>query len=111
MEETKLLAPACRCLIPGTSLSTKVLSNPVEPGKELLEGRLESERCGKSSVSSVGARLELHAFKELLTKVRGEVDAGLARLEAVIEDMESSGPGLGLVGKRDMGRGKEKVES
>jgi hypothetical protein len=117
LEEKQLPVPAGRCLIPVTSLSTKELSYPWKSGKEPLEGRLASERDGKSA-SSVGARLELQAIKELLTKVRGEVDVGLARIEAVIEDLEPSGPNMGLVEKKamgfvenkDMGRGKEKAE-
>ena len=47
---------------------------------------------------------------EILTKVRGEVDAGLARIKAVIEDMDPSGPSLGLGEKKVMGRGKEKTK-
>ncbi|KAE7997532.1 hypothetical protein FH972_002159 [Carpinus fangiana] len=66
--ERQLPIPVGRRMIPATSLSTKELSNPVNSGKELLDGRLESERDGKSSVNAVGARLELHAIKELLTK-------------------------------------------
>ena len=46
IKEKQLLAPACRCLIPATSLSTKDLLNPLKSGKELLEGRLESEGVG-----------------------------------------------------------------
>jgi hypothetical protein len=106
-EEKKLPEPACRCLIPATRLSPMELSNPVKSGKKPLEGRLESEKEEKSSVD---ARLELQIIKESLTKVRGEVDAGLARLDAVIETLESSGPRLGLVEMKEMGRDKEKAE-
>jgi hypothetical protein len=118
-EDKRIPVPVCRCLTPVTSLSTKELSNPVKPGKELLEGRLASERDGKSSVNSVGARLELHVIKEILAKVREEVDAGLTRIEAVIEDLEPSGPGLGLVEEKVMSlvekkiiaRGKDKAKA
>ena len=81
------------------------MSNPVKPGRERLKGLLESEQYEKSSGS---ARLELQVIKESLTKVRGEVDAGLARLDAVIEAMETSGPSLGLVEMIEMGHVKKK---
>jgi hypothetical protein len=84
-----------------------VLSNPVKPGRERLEERLES---GKEEKYSEGARLELQVIKESLTKVREEVDAGLARLDAVIEAMDSFGPSLGHVEMKQMGRGKERAE-
>jgi hypothetical protein len=47
------------------------------------------------------------------------MDAGLARIEAMIEDLEPCGPGLGLVEEKAMGlmekkvmaRGKEKAKA
>jgi hypothetical protein len=106
-EENQLPEPASRCLILATRLRPMELSNPVKPGREQLEGRLESEKDEKFSVD---ARLELQVIKESLTKVRGEVDAGLARLDAVIEALETIGPSLGLVEMKEMGCGKEKAD-
>ena len=42
--------------------------------------------------------------------MRRDVDAGIARLDAIIEAMESIGPSLGLVEMIEMGCGKKKAE-
>ena len=105
--EKQLLEPACKCLFPVTRLRPMELSNPVKPGRERLEGRLESEKVEKFSGE---ARLELQLIKETLTKVRRDVDTGIARLDDFIEAMEAIGPSLGPEELIEMGYGNKKAE-
>ena len=43
--------------------------------------------------SSLNAKLELCCLREWLSRIRGEVDAGLVRVDAVLKVLESDGPG------------------
>ena len=58
--EKQLPEPACRCMFPATRLCPMEMSNPVKPGRERLEGHLESEKDEKFSGD---ARLELHPLR------------------------------------------------
>jgi hypothetical protein len=48
--------------------------------------------------NTINAKLELGYCREWLRRLRGEVDAGLLRLDAVIKELEISGPGQGNKG-------------
>jgi hypothetical protein len=54
-----------------------------------VKGRMEN---------TINAKLELGYCREWLRRLRGEVDAGLRRLDAVIKELEFSGPGQGNKG-------------
>ena len=46
-------------------------------------------------VSAFNAKVELHNYREWLRRLRGEVDAGLQRLDRLFKDMAVTGPGPG----------------
>jgi hypothetical protein len=48
---------------------------------------------GLNGVSAFNAKGELGIMREWLCRLRGEVDAGLVRLDTWIKSVESSGPG------------------
>jgi hypothetical protein len=104
-EDTRRI-PACRLISLANSLVPVVLSHPSKP-VERLKGHEESDGYGQSILST---RLELLAFKSLLTKIRGEVDEGLERLEAILLTLEISGPSVGLSEKQIQGL-KEKQKN
>jgi hypothetical protein len=60
--------PVGKFLPPANSLLPKVLLYPSKPGLELLKGRLEFDGDGQSSLS---ARLELQAIKEVADNFKG----------------------------------------
>jgi hypothetical protein len=96
----------CRLVTPVNSLVPMVLSHPSKL-VERLKGLEESNGYGQSMLSTC---LELLAFKSLLTKIWGEVDEGLERLEAILLTLETSGPSLGLSKKQIQGL-KEKPKA
>ena len=49
----------------------------------------------------LNAKLKLHSIREWLGRLRGEVDAGIVRLDAVLSNLKESEPGQG---SREMGR-------
>jgi hypothetical protein len=96
----------CRLVTPANNLVFMVLSHPSKL-VERLKGLEESNGYGQSMLST---RLELLAFKSLLTKIWGEVDEGLERLEAILLTLETSGFSLGLSKKQIQGL-KRKTKS
>ncbi|KAE8125061.1 hypothetical protein FH972_019898 [Carpinus fangiana] len=64
------------------AISSAGVTCPIIQGK--VKGREES---------SLNAKLELGCLREWLSRIRGEVDAGLVRVDAVLKVLESDGPG------------------
>jgi hypothetical protein len=59
------------------------------------ESTREESVC--KGVSSFNAKTELLICRDWLRKIRGEVDAGLKRLDSVFKELDLSGPGLGCL--------------
>jgi hypothetical protein len=78
---------------------------------ELLKGR--EGAVNHAGQSTFNVNLELCNFRELLRRLKGEVDVGLERLDVVIKNMEIIGPGQGcrdsVVKKVVKPKGKEKM--
>jgi hypothetical protein len=64
------------------------------PGKTVLR----EEGVSDKGVSVFNAKVELYNCREWLRKIRGEVDAGLQKLDRVLRGVDFSGPGQGNMG-------------
>ncbi|KAE8076449.1 hypothetical protein FH972_015098 [Carpinus fangiana] len=53
------------------------------------------ERVTRQQEIAFNAKLELGQCREWLRRVRGEVDAGIGRIDAIIQELECFGPGQG----------------
>jgi hypothetical protein len=91
--EAKVVGPqACRSPRSASTLIPKTLPFRVNSGLEALSGRMESEGKG---VASMGILSELLGLKNLLFKLKGDVDAGINRVEMVLGSMDCCGPHTG----------------
>jgi hypothetical protein len=54
---------------------------------------LREEVVRDKGVSAFNAKVELYNCKEWLKRIRGEVDAGLQRLDMLLKDVDITGPG------------------
>jgi hypothetical protein len=59
---------------------------------------LREEGVSDKGVSVFNAKVELYNCREWLRKIRGEVDAGLQKLDQVLRGVDFSGPGQGNMG-------------
>jgi hypothetical protein len=87
---------ACRSPRSASTLIPKTLPFRVNSGLEALSGRMESEGKG---VASMGILSELLGLKNLLIKLKGDVDAGINRVEMVLGSMDS----VGLTRAKELG--------
>jgi hypothetical protein len=60
---------------------------------------LREEAVNDKGVSAFNAKVELYNCREWLKRIRGEVDAGLQRLDMLLKDVDITGPGQGCMGK------------
>ena len=65
---------------------------PVISGLEELRGHMELKG---DRVASLGVRLELQALKSFLTTLKGDMDSGIKRIEAVLGSLEFCGLNMG----------------
>jgi hypothetical protein len=99
--EAKVVGPqACRSPRAASTLIPNTLPFRVISGLEALSGRMESEGKG---VASMGILSELLGLKNLLFKLKGDVDAGINRVEMVLGSMDCCGPHAGEGAGHGMG--------
>jgi hypothetical protein len=60
---------------------------------------LREEAVSEKGVSIFNAKVELYNCREWLKRIRGEVDAGLQRLDMLLKDVDIIGLGQGCMGK------------
>jgi hypothetical protein len=82
----------CRPQPPASSLSSKAMSYTSKLGPELLKGQEAFDSDGQIFLS---ASLELLFIKESLKSLKGKVDVGIERIDAVIKSLKNRGPRLG----------------
>ena len=60
---------------------------------------LREEAVSEKGVSAFNAKVELYNCREWLKRIRGEVDAGLQRLDLLLKNVDITRPGKGCMGK------------
>jgi hypothetical protein len=90
-----------RCTPSVKSLLPKTLSNPVISDLEVLNGCLESNGDGSSSLH---VRFDLQEIKKLLTNIKCEVDSGLKRVELALFLLEQREHSMGFGERQNWGR-------
>ena len=75
--------------------------HPVEMACLSNQGQLilREEAISEKGVSAFNAKVELYNCREWLKRIRGEVDAGLQRLDLLLMNVDITKPGKGCMGK------------
>ena len=102
-----MVRAAVRNLLPPVKHFSRMMSN-LNSGTGLLKG--QEEAVNPAGQSSFNVNLELCNVRGLLRRLKGEVVVGLARLDTVIQVLESFGPGQDSLVQKGVGsKGKEKM--
>jgi hypothetical protein len=97
-ESNDVGAPVCSCSRAARLLVPKTLPNPENPGWEALKRRKESVEVGSTSMNPLGVRTELQELRNLLTKMKVDVEMGIKKVEETMGSLGIDGLYAGSVG-------------